>query len=322
MRSFHSIIALLAVSSWSSRAVTVSSRVDVIELPVGYFPEGIALAEEWTVYVGSLNDGSIWEGSLETGNGSVVILGSGNSAAGMDYDRRSGYLYVSGGPSGNLSVYDTRENYTMVNEFDLESGNITFINDVIVGKDAVFVTDSFQPNLYTIKLDKDTGCIEGNNSITIPLGPNFTFVEGAFNANGIELSQAREKLIIVNMASGELFTVDPSTGNTSVIDLGPELVHGDGLIVRKDTLWVVENTAGGGNATQISEVVLSHDLTSARVVRRLQNDLFDFPTTAVRKGNSIYTVVSKLGLSFVTPELIPNTTYQIVRVDRDEAEFA
>ena len=41
-------------------AVTVvvgSSRLDVIDLPVGFFPEGIALGEGWTVYVGSLLEG-------------------------------------------------------------------------------------------------------------------------------------------------------------------------------------------------------------------------------------------------------------------------
>lgn len=31
-----------------------SSRLDVVDLPVGFFPEGIALAREWTFYVGSL----------------------------------------------------------------------------------------------------------------------------------------------------------------------------------------------------------------------------------------------------------------------------
>lgn len=31
-----------------------SSRLDVIDLPTGFFPEGIALGEEWTVYVSSL----------------------------------------------------------------------------------------------------------------------------------------------------------------------------------------------------------------------------------------------------------------------------
>lgn len=35
-----------------------SSRLDVIDLPLGFGPEGIALAKEWTIYVSSLTQGS------------------------------------------------------------------------------------------------------------------------------------------------------------------------------------------------------------------------------------------------------------------------
>lgn len=31
-----------------------SARLDVIDLPLGFFPEGITNGEEWTAYVGSL----------------------------------------------------------------------------------------------------------------------------------------------------------------------------------------------------------------------------------------------------------------------------
>lgn len=45
------VILMLAMVETISAA---SSRLDVIDLPTGFFPEGIALGEEWTVYVGSL----------------------------------------------------------------------------------------------------------------------------------------------------------------------------------------------------------------------------------------------------------------------------
>lgn len=47
--------AMLTVATVVSAA---SSRLDIIDLPTGFFPEGITLAEEWTVYVGSLADGT------------------------------------------------------------------------------------------------------------------------------------------------------------------------------------------------------------------------------------------------------------------------
>lgn len=46
--------AMLAVAT--AAVVGASSRLDIIDLPTGFFPEGITLAEEWTVYVGSFTD--------------------------------------------------------------------------------------------------------------------------------------------------------------------------------------------------------------------------------------------------------------------------
>lgn len=46
-------VAMLAIAA---SAVTASSRLDIIDLPTGFAPEGITLAEEWTVYVGSFSD--------------------------------------------------------------------------------------------------------------------------------------------------------------------------------------------------------------------------------------------------------------------------
>lgn len=40
-------------------AVAATSRLDIIDLPTGFFPEGMTLAEKWTVYVGSFNEGEI-----------------------------------------------------------------------------------------------------------------------------------------------------------------------------------------------------------------------------------------------------------------------
>lgn len=51
-------VAVIAGSAFSGMA-DASSRLDVIDLPVGFFPEGIALAEEWTVYVGSFDEGIV-----------------------------------------------------------------------------------------------------------------------------------------------------------------------------------------------------------------------------------------------------------------------
>ena len=47
------------------------------------------------------------------------------------------------------------------------------------------------------------------------------------------------------------------------------------------------------------------------------SELFDQPTTAIRKGNSLYTVIGKF---FVAPEDVATTSYEIVRTARDDGE--
>lgn len=46
------------------------------------------------------SDGNIWKGSLETGKGEVMEVDAPGPAVGLDHDRRSGYLFVCGGPTG------------------------------------------------------------------------------------------------------------------------------------------------------------------------------------------------------------------------------
>lgn len=40
-------------------------------------------------------------GDLDTGEGGVVIPGAGSYSVGLDFDRRSGYLFVRGGLTGD-----------------------------------------------------------------------------------------------------------------------------------------------------------------------------------------------------------------------------
>lgn len=46
----------------------------------------------------------------------------------------------------------------------------------------------------------------------------------------LKVAEDGRTLIVVNMGSGELFTVNPATGEAAAINLGGVLVHGDGLV--------------------------------------------------------------------------------------------
>jgi hypothetical protein len=275
---------------------------DVIELPDGFFPEGIAIGNGTTAYVGSLVDGAIWSGDLRTGIGDVLVPGvEGRLAVGMAFDARTDRLFVAGGPDGNAYVYETA------------TGDLTaivdlvpfgFVNDVIVTQNAAYFTDSFAPQLYAVPLTS-SGQIAGD-PVTIPLSGDFQFEAEQFNANGIEATPSGHKLIVVNSFFGEIYAVDPVTGVADAIDLGGAIVNGDGLVLVGRTLYAVE---AGKN--QITEITLSPDSLSGVVVDALVSDAFDVPTTAARLGKSLFAVNAKFN---TTP--LPTTPYEIVRVDR------
>ncbi len=179
-----------------------------------------------------------------------------------------------------------------------------FVNDVAITKDAAYFTDSFAPQLYVVPLTR-SGAIAGPPT-TVPLGGDFQFQPGQFNANGIVASPSGRTLIVVNSFFGELYAVDPATGVADAIDLGGATVNGDGLVLAGRTLYAVE-----GSKNQITEVALAPGFGSGTVTGALVSPAYDVPTTAARIGNDLYAVNAKFG----TPPL-PTTPYEIVRVGR------
>ncbi len=275
---------------------------DVVDLPGGFFPEGITAGAGHTAYVGSLADGTILTVDVRTGAQDTLVPGTpGRIAVGMAFDRSTGDLWVAGGPDGKGYVYDGTTGMELA-VLDLTPGG--FVNDVAITKDAAYFTDSFAPQLYVVPLTR-SGAIAGPPT-TVPLGGDFQFQPGQFNANGIVASPSGRTLIVVNSFFGELYAVDPATGVADAIDLGGATVNGDGLVLAGRTLYAVE-----GSKNQITEVALAPGFGSGTVTGALVSPAYDVPTTAARIGNDLYAVNAKFG----TPPL-PTTPYEIVRVGR------
>ncbi len=294
------IAALLGLVTVAAPASAGNRFPDLIELPGGFFPEGIAIGRGTTFFTGSLADGAIYKGDLRTGDGAVFIEGQpGTLAVGLAVDRAGRRLFVSGGPSGGARVYDTK-NGSLLADIALGDG---FINDVIVTRRAAYFTNSAAPELYEVPLDR-RGRVAGP-ARTIPLSGDFEFIPGAFNANGIE-SINPKTVIIVNSAVGALYTVDVRSGEAQLVDTGGEVINGDGLVLVGRTLYAVI-----GSLNQITELRLSADFERAKVTDVLTDDDFDVPTTAARRGGFLYAVNAKFG----TPPT-PETPYEVVRVRR------
>ena len=291
-------LILLVITAVLANPVAAQNYPEVISLPNGFQPEGIVVGEGNTAYAGSLANGDIYAADLETGAGYIAIEGPGTPAVGLDYDRRTGYLFVSGGPNGDGRIYNTHTG-ELVAAYDFGGG---FVNDVIVTPHAAYFTDSFTPNLYSVALD---GAGEPGAHATIPLSGEFVFVPGGFNTNGIVATPNGNGLIIVHSSRGELYFVDPQTGEASLIDLHGENVNsGDGLLLLDRTLFVVQNSLN-----QIAQFQLNRDYSAARLQHLITDDDFDVPTTVSNQGTRLYAVNARFG---TTPG--PDVEYDIVRV--------
>ena len=299
------VVLALLLAAPGQAAAALPGWPEVIALPNGFQPEGVVMGYGTTIYAGSLATGAIYQADVRTGEGSLLVgAQAGRTAVGLSFDPRSGYLFVAGGPLGTAYVYDTRTGDTVAT-YTLTTDSPTFVNDVIVTREAAYFTDSAQPVLYRLPLGPG-GSVPGADAVEeIPLSGDYVFVPGAFNANGIEATPSGDALIIVNSATGSLYEVDPDTGVATLIDLGGDAVpSGDGLLLVGHTLYVVQNFLN-----QIAVVELKDGFTSGRVVDVLTDPDFDIPTTVTRLGASLYAVNSR----FSTPPT-PDTEYWIARL--------
>lgn len=297
--TFVTVVLLLALLA--AAPVAADAFPDVIPLPDGFQPEGVVVGRGPTIYAGSLADGSIYAANLRTGMGSIVVPPqNGRIAVGLAFDERSGLLWVAGGPGGAAYVYDPSTG-AEVASYTLGTAPI-FVNDVIVTRDAAYLTNSFAPVYYRIPIAP--GGKPSGPAQTIPLGGDYTFIPGGFNGNGIEATADGRWLILANTSEAQLYRVDPATGDATRIDVGGPVPNGDGLVLVGHTLYVVQNFLN-----QIAVIQLDRDYDEGRLVRTISDPAFRIPTTAARFGSSLYAVNARFG----TPPT-PSTEYEIVRV--------
>jgi sugar lactone lactonase YvrE len=317
--AFVALSLLLAVASPGSTADR-SPYPEVIPLPTGFQPEGIVVGAGSSFFVGSLVDGTIWKGDLRTGRGEVLVTPSDvRTAVGMDDDRGGSRLFVAGGPFGAAYVYDTRTGETLAS-YQL-TGELTFVNDVIVTRDAAYFTDSFRPVLYKLPLGRGGALPDQSEIEEISLTGDYQLLEPLLdflpiNSNGIVATPSGKWLIIAHTALGKLYRVDPATGEATEIDLGGAAVpSGDGLVLAGRTLYVVQNFLN-----QIGVVDLDPGFTTGTVGEAIVSEAFRIPTTADRFGSSLYAVNARFDVApppFVGTLPSPGVEFEVVKVGRE-----
>jgi hypothetical protein len=261
-----SLIALLAPA-----ADAKSPGQRTIALPDEFRPEGIA-SKGSSFYVGSIPHGAVYRGSYRTGEGEILVPPhEGRNHIGLKVEH--GLIFVAGGESKAIYVYDARTGADVA-AFPLADAG--FVNDVVITRDAAYFTDSLVAQIYKLPIGRHRRLGE---VARIPLSGDFQ-LEPGFNLNGIEAF--RDRLIAVQTNTGKLFAIDPR-GDTDEIPVGEPFTGGDGLLLRGERLYVVEN-----ELNRVAVVELGRD--GAEVEGHLTDDLLDVPTTIAPFGRFVYAV--------------------------------
>jgi sugar lactone lactonase YvrE len=274
------------------------------------FPEGIARDPRTsTFYVGSVTDGRIYRGDVRSPQTTVWLPGNAaegrSTAVGMKVDA-GGRLIVAGGTTGYVWVYDTRTG-ALLHRFATAPG--AMLNDLDVAANGdVYITDSFQPTLYRIpagQLGDRSGSTTALPAFLDLRGTGITYTEG-YNLNGIVVTPDQRHLIVADYNDGVLHRIDLRRRTVDAIDLGGAAVHGDGLLIRGRTLYVIGPAGDQDGAANV--VRLGRHADRGELVGRLTNPGVHGPSTAAFDGPDLLLVNFQYGASQ------PVLPYTVVRV--------
>lgn len=290
--AFLALTLLIATAATAGAQKKAQNFPDVIPLPNGWAPEGIAAGPGNDLYVGSIPSGGVLKVDARTGKTTQVVpRQEGRSAIGIKVD--DGRIYVAGGMTGRAFVYDAKTGATIANVKLADAP--TFVNDVTLTEEKAYFTDSRRPQLYV--LDRET-----NTATTLPITGDLVYDDNPNNneANGIAATPDGKTLYVIQSNTGKLFTVDPQTGRSTFIAGG--FTNGDGILLHGQTLYIVQN--------RLNKIAVLN-LKTNTVTTTITDSDFDVPTTIARKGNALYAVNARFG----TP-VTPQTEYDVVKVSR------
>jgi hypothetical protein len=298
-RRRSAVVAALAALPLVAATAFAAPFQHIIPLADGWQPEGIATGHGFTAYVGSLADGGITKVDLRTGaRDDEFVPSATGQAVGLEYEPGADRLWVAGGQSGEVRVYDATSG-DLLETYSFAAG---FVNDLVATNDAVYATDSFIPQVLVIPLGSDGSLPDPGDTFSLDITGAFVYGAG-FNANGIV--EFGGWLLVPQSGTGKLFAIDPASGD-SVQLLGEHSIDAaDGLLLRGSTLYVVQNQFG----------IISRWGIQGGIVRPLGTitdpdpGALDFPTTIAFAVGSLWAVNAR----FSTPPEV-DTPYWITRL--------
>jgi sugar lactone lactonase YvrE len=289
------LVVLTGVLLLVSVTASTQSFPALIPLPADFGPEGIAVGRGTTFYAGSLaatTRGQILVGDLRTGETVTLVPPDGVPATGLKHDSRSNLLFVARAGSGMGTVFDAASG-GVVASYQFQTVP-TFVNDVVITREAAYFTDTQAPFLYRVELGPD-----GEPSV------NFTPIPlpGTFRTNGIAATPNGKHLFVVNGPAAQLYFLDTDTHAPVPVDLGGStLPNADGLWLDGKTLYVVQNFLNRIAIVELSPDFLSGAIAGFITEPFLSNPSTRVPTTIAGFGNALYAVTA--GFAAPSPDFV------------------
>ncbi|KAF0849074.1 SMP-30/gluconolactonase/LRE family protein [Nocardia caishijiensis] len=280
-------VACLALTACDSAAKPALSTA--YELPgTAVYPEGIALdSRTGDSYVGSYADGTVFRAAAGAKTAEVFLPAGADgrkTTNGLRVDR-DGRLWVIDSTSG-VTVYDTGSRAPLA-RFEVPGTQPHFVNDLAFGADgSAYLTDSIRNVVYRAALGQGPELTVAADLAPV-LGPRDP---KTFELNGIVADEAGTYLLVVAMSAGELYRIDLTGAEpiSKVAKTGGTVLHGDGLELRGDTLWVVHNTDN-----TISRWTITDNGRTATREGEFHDPALGIPTTMVHSGDRALIVSSQ-----------------------------
>ncbi len=283
------LAAMVAVPTGSEAAGGRDLPVQ-IDLPDGFFPEGIAAGPRSTFYVGSLADGSIAKGNFRTGVIESLTDPVGSfGVIGINVDR-FGRIWAAGGPTGQARVYDPRSG-DLVATYQLTAPFESFINDVVIDGNHAWFTDSgtqrspdpanFQfagePRVFRVPVRFRPADPDEVVELDVDI-PDVAFP----NLNGIETSPDGRRLLVAHSSLSTVFNVNPNTGRAAEMRIDTSFQGADGLRRDGTKLFI----ANGGPI--VTELRLNQRGTTGTFRRTLVVQGAEITTTIALFADGLY----------------------------------
>jgi sugar lactone lactonase YvrE len=297
---------LLAVAAATLIPLSVGqARADDLRLPATYvvsdqpgvLPEGIGIAPDGTMYVTSTGSGDVYRGHIVEPK--MTGFASGDAGRGFAvgvHPDPQGRVFVAGREA--LDVYAPDGELVAHRAADAGPVGDPFLNDLVITRNAVYVTDSTNAVVWRASLrDGRIGPLERWLDMR-PVVPGMP--AQYFFLNGIDATPDGGTLIVSSQGLEALIRVDVASRRVGLVDLGGHSFGPDGLVLRGTTVYAVLNYAAPhGQGVYVAR--LNDELVAGEVVARVIDARFDSPTTLALHLGRVYVVNSQFDLEPGTP---------------------